>query len=131
MNRRAKEALRQKLESYLYTVTWRGNAEQQTYSGTAGFTALATALGVKPKTLACYLATGRDQHSREMTNPLTGEPDVATVTRHKPAPKPKRPVGRPPKQYDSARLGTEFASPARTVPKGRNRVTGEKPTVPR
>jgi hypothetical protein len=98
-----------------------------------GWYALAKRLGLSDKTIRVYFSTGGGSFvcRKLYRNPTTGVDDLLKVTRMMDEQhiQPKRPRGRPSKraQYESdPRLGTEFAPPAKTMPKTRNRVTGEK-----
>lgn len=119
---RAHAARRKITLSHRYNVSWRGGGDTQIVD----ISELKTLLRLKEQSIRSYLATGRGTFALERTNPLTCEPDLLTVERLPLPVKEKRPVGRPPKQYDLERLGTEFAPPAKTVPKTRNRRTDEK-----
>jgi hypothetical protein len=115
-----------------FELSWRSSGESELLT----LEQLCALLNLKPQSVRVYLANGRDSFSVTRNNPVTGEPDILTITRHCPLAKPKRPRGRPNKrtQYEAdPRLGSEFqtgttlAPPARTVPKQTNRRTREKP----
>lgn len=114
-----------------YVITWRGNSESEQLT----LEELCAKLRLTKHSVRCYLARGSGSFTARGTNPLTNELDAFTVTRIAPA-KEKRPRGRPPKLIDWERLGSEapynpsgtsLTPPAKTVPKTRNRRTGEKP----
>ena len=119
-------ARRAKADAINYTITWRSNDASELFSGIAGFAQLCARLGLTQRSVTNYLSRGRGSFQRGGTNPLTGELDILTVTRHEPEPPPAKRRGRPPKALDLERLGTDFAPPARSMPKDRNRTTDEK-----
>jgi transcriptional regulator with XRE-family HTH domain len=102
--RLAQLAYAKRYSQRVHILTWRSSGEPEIYSGVEGFEDLAARLGVLAGTLNNYISRGHGSFSITRTNPLTGEPDVATVTRRDPA-KVKRPVGRPRKMENWERLG--------------------------
>jgi hypothetical protein len=101
-NRKAELVSQQRFQLH-----WRGSGESELFT----LEQLCAYLNLKPQSVRVYLAKGHGSFDIVRANPLTGEPDALTITRLKPERPAKRPVGRPPHQYDSERLGTEFGTP--------------------
>ena len=104
--------MQQRAEQTVFTLTWRGSGAPQNYRGNAGLAQLAALLGLTAKSLKCYLSRGGGSHTQTLPSPLTGEPDLATVTRHYPPAKSKPPRGRPP---SAATLAKRAAQAERTL----------------
>lgn len=117
----ARAAMQRKLDLTRYVITWRSAAASEEYSGPSGLTQAAQRVGISVASLRVYLANGKGSHAFQLTNPATGEPDLATLTRIYPPAKAKRPRGRPAKQLDIERLGIE-AETARSMHNSKKRA---------
>jgi hypothetical protein len=92
---RARQAYVNKYQQRQYTISWRGGGDTEIFSGMAGFQSLCTVLALNPSTLNNYISRGHGVHTMRRLSPVTGEPDIATITRIDPPAKPKKPRGRP------------------------------------
>jgi hypothetical protein len=108
-----------------FLLSWRGGGTVEI----VGYSELAKYLSIKESSIPVFLSNGGGtQFNLARANPLHGEMDTVTVARLLVAKEPKR-RGRPSKRAQhigDARLGTELAESAKTVPKTRNRRTNEK-----
>lgn len=128
--RLANAARKEALSAQRYVIAWRSGRVEQSVP----MERVVAVLGLKLLSVRCMLSQGKGAWSWTRTNPDSGEPDTVTVLRLEPEPIPKLKRGRPrtrPASDADAKLATEqygitLASPARRVPKDRNRRTDEK-----
>lgn len=105
--RRAQAKAQRDSQEFLFT--WRSTGAEIV----VGYSVAAARLGMKESSLRSRLAHHRNQYHVTRVNPVTSELDVLTITRRQIV-KPKKPVGRPPKQHHlDPRLGSEAATEVR------------------
>lgn len=101
----AKTAAERRKATQVFQFHWR-SSESEYIVGWASACAL---LGMKENSLAVRLSASKNSYVIKRTNPLTGEPDILTISRVSFDKAKKALRGRPPKQVDLERLGTEYA----------------------
>ena len=102
--RRAQAKAQRDSQEFLFT--WRSTGAEIV----VGYSVAAARLGMKESSLRSRLSYYQNQYNVARVNPVTNELDVLTVVRRQIV-KPKKPVGRPPKQHHlDPRLGSEAAT---------------------
>lgn len=89
--------------SQVFQLSWRGTGSEYV----VGWQAVCAVLGMKESSLACRLSTHKNAYTVTRTNPVSGEPDILTISRVSAAKAANKLKGRPPKQVDVDRLGSE------------------------
>lgn len=116
----------------MFQLAWRSSEPEHI----VGWEQVCSRLNLKENTLRSRLSTGKGTVTLKRVNPLTGEPDMLTVSRLTFAEvKPRR--GRPPLRVDLERLGVEYVeqdtTPLVVPPKPVNKVPSyiQKLTAPK
>lgn len=92
----------QRRASQIFEFNWRSTGSEFV----TGWKTAAALLHMKESSLAVRLSSSKNNFQVTRVNPQHGEPDILTVSRVAPV-KAKKPRGRPPKQQDWERLGSE------------------------